>query len=661
MSVTKINTIKKIELFLFAIAFLLFANTINHDYAWDDSIVITENPRVQKGISGIPDLFIKYNSDYKADKYGYRPITLSSFAIEYSFFKTNASAGHFMNLIYFGLLCLVLFNVLQKIFHHYTNLPAFIITLLFIAHPIHVEVVANIKSRDEIFALLFGILSTSKMVDFQKTQKIKHLLFSMLFFLMAYLSKENAIVFLAIIPLVLLHLQGWANLKTMLKPALILIILFIVSFCILKLSMGSSFGKSTSQGAGIYYENGILGNCFFHVYVFGTKLANAFCLLLLYLKNFLLPINLVYFYGYNQIPVASWQNVLVIFSALLHLSALVFAVVKIKTYKEICLGILFYFISISVYLHLLQPIADTMADRFLFTPSLGLLIVFVFLIGKLLKLEFQTVQIKDVFSLNVKNKSANTLKYVVIIATIFLSVVTFSRNRVWKNNETLIKSDLPKLENCSRAHSYYADILKTKLTTNFDANIEAEMILQYKKSVAISNEAYYGYLGLATYLINAKRYDESIILLDSMLLKYSNQADPNFYMGQALYSKQQYKQALPFLQKSLSLAPEVSNTYFFLALTLSKNELYDEAEKIITTCKSKFGETAVVYEALGTIYFDKGDMEQSTKYTFEMLKYGANAEMVYSVVIGRYQTLKQDKTASFYYQQAVQKGLFRNK
>ena len=59
----------KLKLILFIVAFLLYSNTINHEYAWDDSIVITENPRVQKGISGIPALFLKSNSDYKADKY----------------------------------------------------------------------------------------------------------------------------------------------------------------------------------------------------------------------------------------------------------------------------------------------------------------------------------------------------------------------------------------------------------------------------------------------------------------------------------------------------------------------------------------------------------------------------------------------------------------
>lgn len=108
-----------------------------------------------------------------------------------------------------------------------------------------------------------------------------------------------------------------------------------------------------------------------------------------------------------------------------------------------------------------RALADTMSDRFLFAPSVGLIVVFVFSIGKLLKLDFSKTQISDVFSL--ASKKYNGAKYGFVTIMLLLSVLTFSRNKVWKNNETLITHDLPLLENCSRAHSYYADILKQNL------------------------------------------------------------------------------------------------------------------------------------------------------------------------------------------------------
>ena len=57
---------------------------------------------------------------------------------------------------------------------------------------------------------------------------------------------------------------------------------------------------------------------------------------------------------------------------------------------------------------------------------------------------------------------------------LLFSGMTFSRNRVWKDNLTLFSHDLPLLENCARAHYYYASelakgfgFLQSKPTTSF--------------------------------------------------------------------------------------------------------------------------------------------------------------------------------------------------
>jgi hypothetical protein len=41
---------------VFFVGFLLFANTINHDYALDDTGAIAQNLNVQEGIKGIPKI-----------------------------------------------------------------------------------------------------------------------------------------------------------------------------------------------------------------------------------------------------------------------------------------------------------------------------------------------------------------------------------------------------------------------------------------------------------------------------------------------------------------------------------------------------------------------------------------------------------------------------
>lgn len=650
---------KRLNIVIFVCAFLVYANTIGHEYAWDDSIVITENPRVQKGFSGIPYLFIKYNSDYRADKYGYRPITLTSFAIEYGLFKNKPGVGHLMNVLYFAILCLVLFKVLKKLFYNYTVLAPLLVTLIFIVHPIHVEVVANIKSRDEIFALLFSLLSLNQMIIFGDTGKVKHILYSSLLFILAFLSKESAIVFLAIIPLTLLYLKGWHQVKLLIKPMVAIAALVIVSACIVKLYTTSTAGASASKGAGIYHEGGILGNSFFYTDVFMSKLANAFTVLAYYLKNFFYPVNLVYFYGYNQIPIAGWDSPLVLSSLLVHLTLMLISVLCVKKNPLISYSIFFYFLSIFIYTHLFRTLADTMADRFLFTPSVGLIMLVVLLLEKALKLNFKILDPAMLISAKADNKYLPAFKYGTAGLLLLLAGLTFSRNSVWKNNEALVTHDMPYLENCARANYYYADILQGKLQKGYNTAMEADMIARYRKSIAISKESYYSFTRLASYFVQVRRYQEAINLLDTALQYYGNQADPHYCIGQAYYGAGEFKKATWHLQRSLDLAPEVSETYYYLGMALARNKEFDRALQIINTQKQKFGPSLAVSEAFGLIYFEKGEPDESAKFTLQMLDYGANPETIYGIVIGRYQLLKMDDSAAFYYKQARDRGLFQ--
>jgi tetratricopeptide (TPR) repeat protein len=650
------NTDNRLKLILFFFAFLLYANTIGHDYAWDDKIVINENPRVKKGISGIPDLFLKYNSDYKADKYGYRPITLTSFAIDHSLFKSNAHAGHFMNVLYFALLCMILFSVLRKVFCRFSDLAPFLITLIFATHPVHVEVVANIKSRDEIFALLFALLATGQLINYHQKRQLKFLGYTIFLFLLAFLSKESAIVFLGIMPLSIFYMEGWQRAKKVAVTTLFVPVFIVVCIVIIKASIGSGLGVDSTQGMGAYTESGLLGNSFFYTDWFYMKLANAFTVLILYLKNFFIPVTQLYYYGYNQIPVASWQQTSVIASCMLCVSTLAFAFIKIRKHAEIGYGIFFFFISISMYTHVFVTLSDTMADRFMFTPSLGLAVITVFVLGKLFKTDFKTLYAKDILT-----PQATVLCYTFLVIILLLSIKTFNRNKAWKNDEVLATTDMPYLSNSARANQYYGDMLRAKLTAGYNPAIEADMIAHYKKSYQIAGrESYYARLSLASYLLEIKRREEGIALLDTMTILFPEQADPAFYLGQAYLQKGDYNKAIAQLERSIKLAPEAQSTYAVLALAYSNNHEYKKAIKAVNISRQKFGESAGTSEALGNIYFEQGNLEQSTKAMLEMLRFGADAQKVYGTIIGRYQLKKQDSLANLYYRTALEKGIFRN-
>jgi protein O-mannosyl-transferase len=641
-------TVKNIRILIFCVVFIVFGNTLKNDFAWDDSIVITDNSKVQKGISGIPKLFIKSQSDLKEDKYGYRPITLSSFALEWSLFKKNPTPYHFNNVLLFAILCCLIFDFLMLIFAG-NQLLAFISLLFFIVHPIHVEVVANIKSRDEILAFLFGLIALKKVIRYFETDKLPSLWYGILFFVLAFLSRESAIVFLGIIP-VFLWMFGYIKKTTKAALTIGMVSVALLScLLIVQLAMNSKVNSELTQGAGIFYEDGLLGNCYFYIDNFSQKLCNAFYLLAIYLKNYFYPIDLVYYYGYNVLTIPTWSNPLVIISIFFHLTLAFFAIINAKKYRVLSFFILFYFISIIIYLHLFRTLADTMADRFYFVSSLAS--------GALLATRlFKLFRIKETTIKEALHTKAFVWRASFFGIIGFLFVLTVQRNAVWKDNKTLIFEDIEKLHFCARAHNYCANELQLEL--NQGNTKEKEIIKHYAYAIAITNRSYYAYVGLINYLTNRNYHLAANAMAKTFYGIFPKAGDSQFYLGKTYYMVKQPALAIPFLKQSLETAPNVLETHLFYAKALIDLKKYAEANTTLINAEIKFGSSIGITENLALCAYEAGDIDKSTNYMLALINAGADAKLIYSAIIGRYQIVKNDVKARFYYEQAKGLGLF---
>ena len=171
----------------------------------------------------------------------YRPLSLISFATEIEFFgknikndagkvvyKENPFVSHLGNIILYLLTTYLLYLILAKLFppdenkKWYLSFP-FIASLLFLAHPLHTEAVANIKGRDEIMTLLGSLGALWFTLKYLDTKKAKFLVYSSLSLFLGLLSKENAITFLAIIPITVYYFTNH-NLKSNFKSLLPLLL-----------------------------------------------------------------------------------------------------------------------------------------------------------------------------------------------------------------------------------------------------------------------------------------------------------------------------------------------------------------------------------------------------------------------------------------------------
>ena len=186
----------KICIGLAILAFLLFGNTIYNGYVLDDVMVIKDNIIVPQGMKMIPDILSTLRLEGYANMSNeYRPISLVMFATECDLSRWltpdkgpfNASIHHFFNVVVFAGCIIALFMFLNKLFNKERRAVALIATLLFAMHPIHTEVVANIKSRDELCCFFFAFLALNFYANYMKNAKISHLFWGTVTLFISYL------------------------------------------------------------------------------------------------------------------------------------------------------------------------------------------------------------------------------------------------------------------------------------------------------------------------------------------------------------------------------------------------------------------------------------------------------------------------------------------
>ena len=357
-------------IFLFAFAFLLYANTLQHGYAFDDAVAITGNTFTKQGIRGIPDLLKKdlfegiYGQALELGGGRWRPLSLITFALEREVAGDNPRVSHWINVILYGISAVLLFITLQKILPG-KSLLNFLITMLFIAHPVHTEVVANIKSRDEILAFIGLCLTIFWLFKFLESDKRKFMLFSCIAYFLALTSKENGITFAAIIPLTLFCFAGNSWKESFVKAIPLLVVAAV--YVAIRSNLVGMIGDRENPDI---MENPFVGAAFMEKYATITKILG------LYVWKLFFPVILSSDYSFNEIPRIGWNDPGAVASLLIYLSLTVYAVINIRKKNNqplllIGYGILFYIITMSIVSNVVFNIGAPMGERFLYLPSLG--------------------------------------------------------------------------------------------------------------------------------------------------------------------------------------------------------------------------------------------------------------------------------------------------
>jgi tetratricopeptide (TPR) repeat protein len=180
-----------LSLIVALVVWLSYANGISAPFIWDDEEMVVGNPLIQD-IGQINQIFTSgaFLEKLDAGKF-YRPVQITSYTLDYALWGLKASGFRCTSITIHMLSALTLLFLLVAF--DISLLPAFLITLLWAVHPMHIEAVTYISGRGDALYLLFCLLSFLSFVHALKS-KHKWLYFlSFLAWIVAILAKENAL------------------------------------------------------------------------------------------------------------------------------------------------------------------------------------------------------------------------------------------------------------------------------------------------------------------------------------------------------------------------------------------------------------------------------------------------------------------------------------
>lgn len=611
------NTKRLIFAIIIIFGFVVYGNTISHDFAFDDVIVITKNDFTKNGIKGIGDLL---TNNYLAGMYGkdfanmyrggrYRPLSLVLFAIEYELFGQNPHINHFVNVLLYSLTGIFLFLVLWRLFekrpsaieqkkYWYISVP-FVATLLYLAYPLHTEVVANIKGRDEIMMLLLSLISLWLTIKYSDSRKIIYLVISGVVFFLALLSKENAATFMFIIPLTIYYFnypkqkvqvrQGKrikSQNKSPYKLPLLTAVPLIISIVIFAIIRQNIIGAP---------KPGIAENPMTNPFIYATmseRYATTFYTLLIYLKLLILPHPLTFDYYPYHIPLINWGDIRAIIPLILYFIIGIIALTGLKKRTIVSYSIWIYLISFSVVSNIFFPVGVFMSERFMYVASMGFCLIIGYFLLQVIPQKIKAVK---------KNPVAYITPLLALLCLLY-SVKTILRNPVWKDNFTLFTTDVKTSKNSLKSTAAAGELLlfKSRKTEDMDKRQE------------------YQQLAIEYFTTTIEVYPEYINVL--------------MYLGEVYYEYNlDYDKAMYYYKKVLEIDPDYDKVYSKVEKMMKTNQDVDYKLSIYEDLYHFNPDRFEVNYTLGAYYGAfKNELRKSVFYLERAVKFNPNSAKAFT-------------------------------
>ena len=317
---------------------------------WDDPSYLTGNAHVQQGLTWAN---VRWAVTTGHTPY-WHPLTWLSHMLDVTLFGMDAGAHHVTNLILHLANTLLVFYLLRRMTG--AARPALFVAAVFGVHPLHVESVAWLAERKDVLSALFLLLTIAAYLRYLGRPSASRYGLVAAAYALALMSKPMVVT----LPLVLLLLDFWplrrvrrgsvGSLVVEKLPLFVLAAATAVATVIVQQHVGAVAALSALPVR--------------------VRLANAIVSAVAYIGKAIRPTHLAAFYPLRLH--AAW---LVAVAAALLVSATWLAW-RLRTRAPYVLtGWLWYLITIAPVAGLIQAGQQGLADRFMYLPLIGLLII----------------------------------------------------------------------------------------------------------------------------------------------------------------------------------------------------------------------------------------------------------------------------------------------
>lgn len=605
---------------------------------------------------------------------------------------------HLVNILSYILGVMLLFLFFRNYIFKDNHDLAFLAALIFLMHPIHTEAIANVKSRDELFSLIFISLTFFFSFKYMDDRQPKTLLWAAINFLLALFSKEYAVILLGLIPVAMFVFKRidfdpktYFQSKEFKNMLYIGITFAICAFLMLYMKRSADIkGKMISSfwlfpfvyllvgvfllGSNKRKDFSTLMSWYFFIVLFylGMRLiavklkpgvpdteilnnpyllatgeerwASKFFVLLKYFTLLIFPHPLSSDYSYNTIEYRHWTSWDTLLSIALHIGLVIVGYKLVMRRHILGFAIAVYFAFLLMIGNILMDIGATMGERLIFHSSIGFAIALAWFILKGLD--------KMPDSIGTKTRQI-ALFALLTVMTLLYGFKFWERNWDWKSDITLFLKDVETMPNSvlvlGNAGARYIDLADTK---TYVSNPYDSTLIQLRDLSKTAGEESDGALDKMSKSLKPKFGCIEVYHVDSV--------DP------AEFKKKRtafLEKGLKYLKHAIELHPRYVNGYLNLGLgnyKLGRDRealfYWKHAEKLYPNNPYLRNYYIVFYNDLLTRGYQKAQRGQLDSAVYELGKTiildRLNPEGFYNLGGAYYQKKQYDK-AKYYWEQCL--------